>query len=131
MSFICCIYNCCLSFKADINVYTGSWSEHNVIRDRLKKLWDEYQNAQPKAQVNWDRNARAPVKPVPIEPVKPKPKKQPPKPKESKQKESEFEEIKFVTPPITPPPEKVTLAPKAGKDNEFWDFYDKGGSGKK
>lgn len=90
-------------------------------------MWDEYLNSQPKAQVNWDRNAKAPPKPILKDPVKPKPRKQHTKPKETQSKEPEFEEVKFVTPPVTPPPEKVTLAPKAGKDNEFWDFYEKGG----
>jgi hypothetical protein len=93
----------------------------------MKKLWNEFLDGQPKAQANWDRTAKAPPKSIIKEPVKTRQRKPTQKPKETKQKESEFEEIKFVTPPVTPPPEKVTLAPKAGKDNEFWDYYDQGG----
>ena len=106
---------------------TGSWSEHNVLRDRMKKRWVEYLENQPKAKANWDRNAKAPPKPILKDTAKAKQKKPPPKTKETKPSEPEFEDIKFVTPPVTPPPEKIKLAPKAGKDNEFWDFYEKGG----
>lgn len=96
----------------------------------MKKSWDQYLGSQPKAQVNWDRHAKAPPKPILKDPEKPKKPQQKPKntkPKENKPKDSEFADIKFVTPPVTPPPEKVKLAPKAGKDSEFWDYYEKGG----
>ncbi|XP_052059391.1 uncharacterized protein LOC127736252 isoform X1 [Mytilus californianus] len=108
----------------------SSWSEHNILRDRMKKSWEQYLGSQPKAQVNWDRNAKAPPKPILKDPEKPKKPPQKPKntkPKENKPKDSEFADIKFVTPPVTPPPEKVKLAPKTGKDSEFWDYYEKGG----
>lgn len=82
----------------------------------------------PKAERNWEKGSAARPKPkTATEPPKPKPKpkKQPPK---SKPEEPAFEEIVFKTPPITPPPpqpEKVTLAPKQERDQEFWDFYNK------
>lgn len=41
--------------------------------------------------------------------------------------DEKFEEIVFKTPPRTPSPEKVQIVNKNLRDNEFWDFYDKGG----
>ena len=48
--------------------------------------------------------------------------------KQAERKNSGFEEVKFETPPITPTSEhggKVSVS-SVKRDNEFWEFYEKG-----
>lgn len=112
----------------NFNPNLGTWAEFNILNERMKKSWNDYLSSQPKAEVNWNRNA-APKPKAPPDPPKPKPVKKKPAQKQENPSKPEFEEIVFKTPPITPPPDQgpVKLAPKAKRDNEFWDFYDKGG----
>lgn len=93
----------------------------------MKKAWNVFNASQPKAARNWEPgNGGAKTKPPTVSKPKPQQKKKPPgKPKEQKQEEPAFEDVIFETPPVTPPPEKVHLAPKKEKDSEFWDYYDK------
>ena len=107
----------------------GQWAEFNVLNERMKKSWNQYLDNVPKAEANWNRSAKR-QRPAPVaQQQKPKAKKAPPKPKEPEK--PVFEDVKFVTPPVTPPPPsgKVQLDQKASRDNEFWKFYDKGGNG--
>lgn len=89
-----------------------------------------FENA-PKFQRNWDNVPQTRAKTVPAEVTqkrqqqKSKPRTAPKK-KETKE-ETAFEEVVFQTPPRTPSPEKVQVV-KNTRDNEFWDFYDKGGA---
>jgi hypothetical protein len=93
----------------------------------MKKLWNEYIQNQPKAQPNWDRNA-----PRPMPPAKPNTSKKKPKVKQKSKHRKKpepvpFENVEFKTPPLTPPVAKLEpVKSEVKKDNEFWDFYDKG-----
>ncbi|XP_033744831.1 uncharacterized protein LOC117330545 isoform X1 [Pecten maximus] len=106
----------------------STWAEQNILYERMRKSFREFLSSMPKAERNWEKGSTSKPKPktAPVQPKpKPKPKKQPTK---SKPEEPAFEEIVFKTPPITPPPpqpEKVALAPKKERDQEFWDLYDK------
>ncbi|KAL4240844.1 hypothetical protein ACF0H5_001630 [Mactra antiquata] len=89
-----------------------------------------FNNARKFQRVEHDRSEAKTAPP----PTTRRRKQQPPsKPKTAGKKESPqgdplMEDFKFETPPITPPPEKVPIvANNNKKDNEFWDFYDKGG----
>ncbi|XP_060071834.1 uncharacterized protein LOC132551671 [Ylistrum balloti] len=106
----------------------STWAERNILYERMRKSFREFLSSMPKAERNWEKGSTSKPKPKndpPPSKPKPKPKKPPTK---TKPDEPALEEIVFKTPPITPPPpqpEKVTLAPKNERDNEFWDFYDK------
>lgn len=101
------------------------WTEHHILRERMKKQWDEYADATLKASVNWDRGAKR-VVPEKTE-IKQKPKKSMKnKPMKKQQtKVDAIEEVQFKTPPLTPiqsnSPEKF---PEYSKDEEFWKLYD-------
>lgn len=91
--------------------------------------WKEFLKTAPKFDRNWEpgqfiRSKTAPTAEKPTRKPRPRPK---PKtaPKDESNDQSAFEEFKFETPPVTPPPEKVEIVKR--KDNEFWDFYEKGG----
>ncbi|KAK3089590.1 hypothetical protein FSP39_004860 [Pinctada imbricata] len=108
----------------------SQWAEFNILNERMKKRWNEYLDNVPKAEANWNRSAKR-QRPEPAVQQKPKSTKRPQQIKPKEQEKPAFEEVKFVTPPVTPPPQggKVQLAPKASKDEEFWKFYDQGGKG--
>lgn len=74
----------------------------------MKKSWNDYLSSQPKAEVNWSRNAAPKPKPQP-DPPKPKPVKKKPAQKQENPSKPEFEEIVFKTPPITPPDRKSVV----------------------
>lgn len=95
----------------------------------MDKDYEEFIQTLPKLDANWDKNAR-PQKPKvaqipnPVKKVKKKNRPVPPK-----TKEPAFEDVVFVTPPMTPQPQPDTFVPHKSenrRDDEFWDFYDKG-----
>ncbi|XP_061182112.1 uncharacterized protein LOC133190472 isoform X1 [Saccostrea echinata] len=104
----------------------STWAEFNILNERMKKSWNDYFTNLPKAEANWNRNAAPKPKPAP-NPTKQKPVKKKPTQKQENPAKPEFEEVVFETPPITPPPDQGTVKLAPTKDNEFWDFYDKGG----
>ena len=106
----------------------GIWNEHKALRDRLSRLWRQYDENKPTVTANWDRTAKREPKPPP-QPI-PKPKVKPKVKPTVKQKpaETDLPEVVFVTPPVTPPPpppEKVKPKADFKRDDEFWDFYNK------
>ncbi|XP_067673062.1 uncharacterized protein [Haliotis asinina] len=104
----------------------SKWAEHNVLRQRMGKQWDEYLASLPKAVVNWDRSATRPVPEKPTQQkLKPRPKPKKPEPVVEKPA-TPLEVIEFKTPPITPPPAPAPapMPEKFEKDDEFWKFFD-------
>ena len=91
----------------------------------MTKAWTEYDNSRTTLQPNWNREAKRekPQDPVPMPKAKIRHKQLK---HHNKNKKQVFEEVVFVTPPVTPPPEKNTIQAKNNeRDDEFWNFYEK------
>ena len=101
----------------------------------MTKAWGNYFGSQPvvrsapaaRSNIFKPKQTEKSNEPKPRQPRRRKPN-QPKDAKQTERKNSGFEEVKFETPPITPTSEhggKVTVS-SAKRDNEFWDFYEKG-----
>ena len=116
----------------------GTWSEQQVLWNRVAKSWRDYFGAQPKFLPVRSAPARSTRVATELPSINKEPKQRPPRRKAPKQtekkkpaerKNSGFEDFKFETPPSTPPPEpsgNIPVNPGATRDDEFWKFYDKG-----
>lgn len=120
---------------------SGTWSEQQVFWNRVAKSWQEYFKSQ--STVTHARSAPARTNREPADPDKTSKDSKPrqprrrnkqkagPNPKKAdERKNSGLEDFKFETPPITPPPDqgdKIPIASSSAKrDEEFWNFYEKG-----
>lgn len=122
----------CLSYTVCTYTHVGKWRESRFMQIVLSKGLDNILNKAPKFErVAHDRSE---AKTAPAPTTRRKKQQVPPKPKTAAKKESPkgdplMEDFKFETPPTTPPPERVPVVAKsASRDNEFWDFYEKGGT---
>ena len=103
---------------------SGTWTENNVLHERMKKKWSEFEESQPKQEPNWDRNETRQIPKPNMSAKKPKVKARKKAKVVSPNDDKDRWDIEFKTPPLTPKVQLEKLPVMETEDDQFWGFYD-------